>query len=68
MTTWDAMDDLAAICRRYIDGITSGDIPNADWKTLREFQQEVAPRLSPLTLLVLIEAWQDRYPRPEVMP
>lgn len=64
MTTWDAMDDLAAICERYIAGITSGAIPNADRETLRQFQQEVAPCLSPLTLLVLVEAWQEKNPRP----
>ena len=63
MTTWDAMDDLEAICRRYIDGIISGAIPNGDRETLRQFQQEVAPRLSPLTLLVLVEAWQEKNPR-----
>ena len=55
-----AVDDIEAICRRYIDGITGGAIKNADSQTLWEFQQEVVRHLSPMTLLVLVEAWQAR--------
>jgi len=54
------MDDIEAICRRYIDGATNGMTKEAAREMLWEFQQEVVRHLSPMTLLVLVEAWQAR--------
>jgi hypothetical protein len=60
------MDELARDCRHYIDGVQSGRIRNGDAEALREFQRSIAPRLGPVSLLVLIEAWQEKYPRSRI--
>ena len=63
-TTWDTMEAMAQECRNYIDGVMSGRIRNGDPEALRRFQERMAPMLGPLSLLVLIEAWQEKNPRP----
>lgn len=67
MTTWDIMDALAQDCEDYIGGIRSGRIKNGDSAALRGFQQRIAPQLGPISLLVLIKAWQENNPRPSAL-
>ena len=65
ITTWDDMEALAEKCRTYIEWVQMGVIPNGSPEALQKFQEWVAPRLSPLMLLVLVEAWQEKNPRPD---
>jgi len=63
-TTWDTMEEMAQECEDYLDGLRSGRIRNGSEVALRKFQQSIAPRLGPVSLLQLIKAWQEKNPRP----